>query len=203
MADAAILTERLVAEAKPPFVWDARVPGFGCRIHPSGKRMYIFQYRTRAGKQRRLSLGGPDPMPGHPFRSSSCNNDFTDPAFTDARVAACDRVLAVQTEYRGHVKLNWSYNPGKDEDKEREEGSGGPRLFWLEGLDVVVFADAGQAWLVGNGPKRVPAGHIPRFDNWLVDVGLGVDWGGFGVYIAKAVTTGERLRFTARLDHRF
>jgi hypothetical protein len=30
-----------------------------------------------------------------------------------------------------------------------------------------------------------------------------VDWGGFGVYIAKAVTTGERLRFTVRLDHRF
>src|SRR5438874_5318725 len=34
--------------------------------------------------QRRLSLGGPDPMPGHPFRTSSCNNAFTDPVFTDA-----------------------------------------------------------------------------------------------------------------------
>jgi hypothetical protein len=53
MADRATLTERLVAEAKPPFVWDARVPGFGCRIYPTGKRMYIFPYRTRAGKQRR------------------------------------------------------------------------------------------------------------------------------------------------------
>ncbi len=137
--------------------------------------------------QRRLSLGGPDPLPGHPFRSSS--------------LAACDRVLAFQTEYRGHVKLNWSYNPSKDDKADRDEGSSS--FFWLEGLDVVVFADAGQAWLVGNGPNRVPAGHLPRFDTWLVDVGLGVDWGGFGVYIAKAVTTGERLRFTARLDHRF
>ena len=153
--------------------------------------------------QRRLALGGPDPMPGHPFRTSSCNTAFTDPAFTDARVAACDRVIAFQTEYRGHVKLNWSYNSWKEDSRERDEGNATPRFFWLEGLDVVVFADAGQAWLVGNGPNRLPAGRIPRFDSWLVDVGLGVDWGGFGVYIAKAVTTGERLRLTARLDHRF
>ena len=151
--------------------------------------------------QRRLSLGGPDPLPGHPFRSSSCDNDIVDPAFANSRLAACDRVLAFQTEYRGHVKLNWSYNPGKDDKTDRDEGSSS--FFWLEGLDVVVFADAGQAWLVGNGPNRVPAGHLPRFDTWLVDAGLGVDWGGFGVYIAKAVTTGERLRFTVRLDHRF
>ncbi len=150
--------------------------------------------------QRRLSLGGPDPMPGHPFRSSSCNRDFVDSSFTDTRVAACDRVIAFQAEYRGHVKLNWSYNPSKDEKPDREEGS---TFFWLEGLDVVVFADAGQAWLVGNGPNRLPAGRIPRFNNWLVDAGLGVDWGGFGVYIAKAVTTVERLRLTVRLDHRF
>ncbi len=152
--------------------------------------------------QRRLSLGGPDPMPGRPFRSSACNNAFTDPAFTDARVAACDRVIAFQTEYRGHVKLNWSYNPSKDGKGDRDEGNV-PRFFWLEGLDVVVFADAGQAWLVGNGPGHLSAGRIPSFDSWLVDVGLGVDWGGFGVYVAKAVTTGERLRLTVRLDHRF
>lgn len=152
--------------------------------------------------QRRVSLGGPDPMPGHPFRAAACNNAFTDPTFAEAKVAACDRVIALQTEYRGHVKLNWSYNPSKDDKPDRDEG-GGPSFFWLEGLDVVVFADAGQAWLVGNGPGHVPAGKLPAFSSWLVDAGLGVDWGGFGVYIAKAVTTGERLRFTVRLDHRF
>ncbi len=151
--------------------------------------------------QRRLSLGGPDPMPGHPFRASSCNRDFTSAEFAGTRVAACDRVLAFQAEYRGHVKLNWSYNPwgGRDEKSQTDESS----PFWLQGLDLVVFTDAGQAWLVGNGPGRVPGTKIPTFASWLVDVGLGVDWGGFGVYIAKAVTTGERLRFTARLDHRF
>jgi hypothetical protein len=176
------------------------------RINPSGR----VNVRLVAGGwvggdplplQRRLSLGGPDPMPGHPFRASSCHNAFADPAFANSLVAACDRVIAFQTEYRGHVKLNWSYNPWKDDKPDGDEGTGS--LFWMEGLDVIVFADAGQAWLVGNGPGRVRAGQIPKFDNWLVDVGLGVDWGGFGVYIAKAVTSGERLRFTVRLDHRF
>jgi hypothetical protein len=147
--------------------------------------------------QRRLSLGGPDPMPGHPFRASACNRDITDPAFAASRVAACDRVISLQAEYRGHLKLNWSYNPGRHDPD--DDGS----FFWLEGLDLVVFTDAGQAWLVGNGPGRVPAGQLPKFESWLVDVGLGVDWGGFGMYLSKAVTTGERLRLTVRLDHRF
>ena len=150
--------------------------------------------------QRRLSLGGPEPMPGEPFRVVACNGDIVDPEFAGSQLAACDRVLAFQTEYRGHVKLNWSYNPssGRDEPP-REDGS----FLWLEGLDVVVFANAGQAWLVGNGPGQVPAGQIPRLSSWLVDVGLGADWSGFGVYIAKAVTSGEQLRFTVRLEHRF
>jgi hypothetical protein len=175
------------------------------RISPSGR----FHLRMVGGGwmggdplplQRRLSLGGPEPMPGEPFRAAACNEAIIDPAFADSKLAACDRVLAFQAEYRGHVKLNWSYNPsGGREDADRDEGT----PFWLEGLDLVVFTNTGQSWLVGNGPGQVAAGKIPSLSSWLVDVGLGVDWSGFGVYVAKAVTTGERLRFTARLEHRF
>ena len=183
------------------------------RISPSGRINVRLVAGGWAGGdplplQKRLSLGGPDPMPGHPFRSSACNTTFSDPAFAGSLLAGCDRVIAFQTEYRGHVKLNWSYNPWKD-DKPKDDGGGsgkaggGRSFFWLDGLDVVVFADAGQAWLVGSGATRLPATQIPKFDSWLVDAGLGVDWGGFGVYVAKAVTTGERLRYTVRLDHRF
>ena len=151
--------------------------------------------------QRRLSLGGPEPMPGVPFRKAACNGDIVDPAFAGSKLAACDRVLAFQAEYRGHVKLNWSYNPSSGRDEPPKEERTTP--FWLEGLDLVVFANTGQAWLVGNGPGQTPASRIPGLASWLVDVGLGADWSGFGVYIAKAVTTGEPLRFTARLEHRF
>jgi hypothetical protein len=151
--------------------------------------------------QRRLSLGGPDPMAGYRFRHSACNRDITDAAFTGSRLAACDRVFALQAEYRGHVKLNWSYTPSREEGD--EEGRSDSPLLRLEGPDLVVFGDAGQAWLVGNGPGRLPSDRLPTLGSWLADLGLGVDWGGFGMYVAKAVTTGERLRFTVRLDHRF
>jgi len=30
-----------------------------------------------------------------------------------------------------------------------------------------------------------------------------IDWGGFGVYVAKAVNAKQPLRLTARLEHRF
>jgi hypothetical protein len=150
--------------------------------------------------QRRLSLGGADPMPGYRFRHSACNRDLTAPGFAATGLAACDRVLLLQAEYRGHLKLNWSYNPGRDDGP---EGDRGPSLLRLEGPDLVVFGDAGQAWLVGNGPGRLPSDRLPTLGSWLGELGLGADWGGFGLYVAKAVTTGEPLRFTVRLDHRF
>jgi len=174
------------------------------RVSPSGR----VNLRLLAGGwlggdplplQRRLSLGGPDPLTGYGFRRSACDRDVTDPAFAGTLLAACDRVFALQAEYRGHLKLDWSYNPWRDEGEQDQSGS----LLRLEGPDLVVFGDAGQAWLVGNGPGRLPSNRLPTLGSWLADLGLGVDWGGFGMYVSKAVTTGERLRFTVRLDHRF
>lgn len=147
--------------------------------------------------QRRLAMGGPDPMAGYAFRHSACNRDFVDPTFEGTIPAACDRVLLVQAEYRGHIKLSWSYDPRDG------RGDDGDALIRLDGPDLVVFGEGGQAWLVGNGPGRLPSGRLPTPGTWLADLGLGVDWGGLGFYAAKAVTVGQPLRFTVRLDHRF
>ncbi len=172
------------------------------RVSPSGR----VNLRLLAGGwiggdalplQQRLSIGGADPLSGYGFRHSACNRDILDPAFAGTLVAACDRVILAQAEYRGHISLHWAYNSSSPEDEQSKS------LFTLQGPDLVVLGDAGQAWLVGNGPGRLPSDRLPTLGSWLADLGLGVDWGGFGLYLAKAVTAGEPVRFTLRLDHRF
>jgi hypothetical protein len=147
---------------------------------------------------KRLSLGGPEPLPGYEFRQSACNAAASSGPFAGTGLAACDRVIAVQAEYRGHVSLRTRYNA------EGGEGEGfGYVTRFLRGPDFVVFGDAGQGWLVGPGPGRLPSGRLPHLASWLADLGLGVDWSGFGLYVTKAVTVGQPLRVTARLEHRF
>jgi hypothetical protein len=144
-------------------------------------------------------VGGPDPLPGYAFRHGGCARDVIDPEFAGTVPALCDRVLLLQAEYRGHIKLNWAY-PARD--PQRGGRASGP-VIRLAGPDLVVFGEGGQAWVVGNGPGRIPSNRFPTLGTWLADVGLGVDWAGLGLYVAKAVTVGEPLRFTVRLDHRF
>jgi integrase len=62
MAAQRALTKQIVEKTAPEprrdlFIWDSRVPGFGVRIYPTGKRMYVFQYRTKGGQQRRVAIG--------------------------------------------------------------------------------------------------------------------------------------------------
>jgi integrase len=60
------ITKRVVdaAEVRPRdyFLWDGELRGFGLRVRASGRRTYIVQYRTRAGRTRRLTLGNADTL---------------------------------------------------------------------------------------------------------------------------------------------
>lgn len=59
------LTKRVIdgleAKAADYFVWDDELPGFGVRVWPTGRKVYLAQYRA-AGRSRRVKIGTHGPV---------------------------------------------------------------------------------------------------------------------------------------------
>jgi integrase len=56
------LTDPIVKRLRTPAVgkkitYDTEVKGFGCRVYPSGARTFVLNYRTRGGRERRITIG--------------------------------------------------------------------------------------------------------------------------------------------------
>ncbi|MFH0809204.1 MAG: site-specific integrase [Pseudomonadota bacterium] len=55
------LTKRLIDSLEPvkkdTVLWDAELPGFGLRLWPSGRRVFVVQYRNAQGRTRKVTLG--------------------------------------------------------------------------------------------------------------------------------------------------
>lgn len=132
---------------------------------------------------RRLSLGGPDPMPGFNFHRFACNEGVGDPALP----ALCDRVVLFQAEYR--TDFTFDVHVTSDED---DGWWGGWDWFDWDEFHVVLFTDAGAGWIGDATPRRL---------NW--DVGAGLELGGFGIYIARALEENRPVRVALRLQRRF
>jgi hypothetical protein len=149
--------------------------------------------------QRRLSVEGPSALPGFDFRDVSTNFDTGNCSIGSplGRPAECDRIALAQVEYRGSLDLDigdWREDAGRFIGA-RSEAS------W------VMFVDAGRGWMVGN-----PTGDgvtysrsaLPSIDTFRSDVGLGVDFGGIGLYAAKALSrSDEPVNFFLRVQRRF
>ena len=144
--------------------------------------------------QRRVSLGGTDLLPGYAFRAFTCApRGFSDPSDP----ALCDRSITAQVEVRTRLGLNLGYRLPERDD------AGPGRFIGIEEADLVFLADAGKSWLAGDGPGQVPVGRIPSLREWKADVGVGLDAGEIGAYLAKSLTGGEPVRFFVRLQRRF
>jgi hypothetical protein len=144
--------------------------------------------------QQRYGLGGPDLLPGYGFRAVDCHPpSFRDPALT----ALCDRRLAFEAEFRTRLSLGWAF---RLHDRERRELD---RILAIDQADLVFFGGTGTAWIAGDGPGQVDAGSLPAPSQWKADVGIGADLGGLGLYLAKALTDDEPVRFSVRLQRRF
>ena len=144
--------------------------------------------------QRRVSLGGPDLLPGYDFREFTCApRGFDD----SSQPALCDRTIVAQAEVRTRLGLNLGYR------LRSREGESNGRFIGIEEADLVFLGDFGKGWLAGDGPEQVPVNRIPSFDEWKADVGIGLDAGEIGAYLAKSLTGGEPIKFLVRLQRRF
>ena len=50
------VVDRLTVDSKDTVVWDRELPGFGVRVYPSGRKVYVVQSRS-GGRSRRVTVG--------------------------------------------------------------------------------------------------------------------------------------------------
>jgi len=71
-----------------------------------------------------------------------------------------------------------------------------------------VFADAGRAWAVArpgvSGPDVLPPDGFPALSTYKTELGVGLDFGPLGFYLAKPLNQANRdVTFTLRMGRRF
>lgn len=141
--------------------------------------------------ERRFSVGGIGSIPGFDFRKyqpgivdvSQCSDGGAPPPGNPAQ---CDRVALAQIEYRN--QLHSSFFDFLNARPIRLRGIG----FTVQPT-AVAFVDAGRGWIVGqpSGTLVYSSRSLPRFGTFRTDVGLGLDLGILGVYVAKAVSSSK------------
>ena len=150
--------------------------------------------------ERKLSLGGPGTLPGYGFRETGMSPDVlqcSNGIVQAGTPGQCDRIAMAQVELRS--RMFWGALRDDASDDWWRPGLNG-RMEW------VLFADAGRGWLVGpqDGGISYPSALMPPLSTYKTDVGLGIDFGGLGVYAAKAMSdASEGVRLIVRLTRRF
>lgn len=146
--------------------------------------------------QRRFAVDGPGALPGYDFRSQSAMNVLTCTSGSVSGVPGqCERIALAQVEYRGDLHFDL-FTDWYDDEYVRGNSDG----VW------VFFADAGRGWLVGPAPDplTVPRDRFPALSTFRTDLGVGLDFDLFGVYVAKAMSRPkEPANFFVRIRHRF
>lgn len=152
--------------------------------------------------ERRMSVGGIGSLPGFDYRRLGIGTDVgqcSTPAPLPGRPGECERVALGQLEYR-HELVSELF------DVFNRNGIRVRGAAFRVKPDAVAFVDAGRGWLVGprQGDLRYPARSFPGFDTFRTDVGVGLDLGIAGLYVAKAVSEPkEPVNFFLRIRNRF
>ncbi|HEX2721434.1 MAG TPA: BamA/TamA family outer membrane protein [Gemmatimonadaceae bacterium] len=153
--------------------------------------------------ERRFSVGGPGTLPGFDFRRVGIGTDVgqcsPESGSLPGRPAECERLALGQLEYR-HELVSELFDVF-NRNGIRVRGA----VFRVKPT-VVAFVDAGRGWLIGSRDGRLtyPAWSFPGFDTFRTDVGVGLDLGVAGVYVAKAVSSAkEPANVFVRFRNRF
>jgi hypothetical protein len=121
----------------------------------------------------------------------TCSTAFA----VSGRPAQCERISLAQLEYRNDIRISFS------------DGTGSTRRtrFRADGA-WVFFADAGRGWLVNSpgNPLNFGRHEFPPLSSYRTDIGAGLDFDQFGIYVAKALSDpNEQVNVFVRVRHRF
>lgn len=155
--------------------------------------------------QRRFSVSSLDALPGWDFRqliddtdTGTCASGSNDYYRSLGRPAQCDRMALLQAEFKKDFRIKLFGNDGFG-DRRWMAGRAAADGAW------VLFANTGRGWVEKEG-VAIPTlvAQTPAISTWRADVGGGLDFGNFGVYVAKAITdTGLPVNVYVRLGRRF
>ncbi len=147
--------------------------------------------------ERRLSIDGPGTVPGFDFRVTGGTDVGTCATGLpiSGRPAQCERISLAQLEYRSDIRL--SFSDGRAPSRRTRFRADGAWVF---------FADAGRGWLVNapGSPLNFGRHDLPPLSSYRTDIGGGLDFDQFGIYVAKALSEpSEPTNVFMRVRHRF
>jgi hypothetical protein len=143
--------------------------------------------------QREHVIGGAGSLPGYSMLQFDCGARAA-PGLGAQPGYGCQRFTLFQAEYRTALDFRFRW----DEDRTPDQIGGD--VFSVDFHPaLVLFYDAGAAWDTDESYWN----HLTKSDNWVADLGAGLDFGGLGFYFAYPLVGPGGVEFVLRLTARF
>jgi hypothetical protein len=148
---------------------------------------------NRTPPQREHVIGGAGSLPGYSMLQFDCGVRDSG-TVGEVPGYGCQRFTLFQAEYRTGLDFHFRW----DEDQVPDQFSGDVFSVDFEPA-IILFYDAGAAWDTDDGYWD----HLTKSDNWVADLGAGLDFGGLGFYFAYPLVGSGGFNFVVRLTARF
>jgi hypothetical protein len=145
--------------------------------------------------QRQHYIGGAGSLPGYNMMQFDCGARGS-PDFGTLPGYGCQRFALFQAEYRS--SLNFHFHWDHRSTPRDAQWTGNPFSADFNPA-IVLFYDAGSAWSTDEDFYE----RLTKGDNWVADLGAGVEFGGLGLYFAYPLVGTGGLNVVLRLTARF